>query len=177
MAFYLHFLTELCCSQVSECSSRGRGWKTCSWVSHWVSRYLRRSTPYPHIPHRNKHNPTHMYCSVFNGKWLQGRTQQQQVLPLHPRQEHWCSFLPLTLTLAHPLPSQGCVVWVLQKLIKRSTFYSVSSLARAVITLASYFSSWLIAFNSLLWYIWFTGSCKSSRIGWVSFLNNTFDCL
>lgn len=79
-------------------------------------------------------------------------------------------FPQLTLTLAHPSPScWGCVVWILQQLIKRSRFYTVSLPVRAGITLASYFSSWLIVFNSLPRYVWFTGTCKSSGIDWVSF--------
>lgn len=119
MAFYCHFLTELCYSQVSEGSSRGRGWKMCSWVPHF---HLQRSTPYPHIPHRNEHSPTRMHCSAFNGKCLQGRTQQPQGLLLHPWECTGAHFSPSCWPQLIPYPPEAVLSGFYRSWLKEAHF-------------------------------------------------------
>lgn len=173
VAFYGRFLTGLCYGKFQS-DSQDRGWKTCSWTSHF---HLRRSAVYPHVQCR-KCNPPRIHYSAFNGKSLQRGIKRSRPFSLAPRKSTGAHFFPSQLTSAHLSPAcWGCVVWILEKLIKRSTIDTASLQVGAAIAPASYFSSWLIVFNSLPCYLWFTGTCKSAGIDWVSYLNNAFDCL
>lgn len=175
MAFYCFFLTRLCYGMFQS-GSQKRGRKTCGWTSHF---HLQGSAAYPCVQYRSNMNVTH--CTllfILEGVFARGNKAAADSSPFILARVLVLTLPPPQLTSAHPSPScWRCAVWSLQDWIKRSTFYTIRLRVRAEITVASYFSSWLIAFNSLSCYIWFTGPCKSTEIDWVNFLNNAFDCL
>lgn len=175
MAFHCRLLTQLCYGMFQS-DSQDRGWKACSWPSHF---HLQRSAAYPYVQYRNNVNVTqHIFTIQFLMENVCKREQSgSRLFPFIPARLLVLTFPPSAdLSSSLSLLLRLCCL-ILQKLIKRSTFYTASLLVRAVIILAAYFSSWLIVFSSLPCYIWFTGTCKSTGIDWVRFLNNAFDCL